>query len=560
MKTRLNCCSRAKDPSLDFDEHDRIMTYNGLESILGSHCFENESGTNKGDGCPTDSLDNDSSCSSNKDLHGSVSSKWTVMTQKDEDENHHEWGVLECDQRRYNYLKGSPCRNEALLTEVESMKERFSKLLLGEDVTGGCKGVSTALALSNAITNLGTSIFGEMWKLEPLSDEKRQRWEKELNWFLSPTNYMVELVPAVQNSADGCTMEIMTPRARADIHINLPALRKLDSMLIEMLDSMVYTEFWYDESGSRAEGRSGRHGQKWWLPLPQVPGNGLSDSQRRKLMNQGKIVMQVFKAVKSINESVLLTMPVPKIISDALPKTAKECLGEELYCMFASESKSPEEILNSLQLKSEQIALQVLNKLEAAALTWREMLTKQVSGSSSVRTSWSFLKDPVSEIDKMELHLERIELLLHDLKSRFPNLPQTFLNVTKIKYGKDIGLSIMEAYSRVLANLAFSILSRIGEILQADIPSNFSSPSTTHYFPGSSPSWLLSTPSTIIEEKHLPANMLLQKQDWDSEEGCCSDLEQSNVYQTSSPTKKNGSRMWRTRKKSGSRSVHIVAR
>jgi hypothetical protein len=40
------------------------------------------------------------------------------------------------------------------LPEVEMMKERFAKLLLGEDMSGGAKGVSTALAISNAITNL----------------------------------------------------------------------------------------------------------------------------------------------------------------------------------------------------------------------------------------------------------------------------------------------------------------------------------------------------------------------------------------------------------------------
>lgn len=34
------------------------------------------------------------------------------------------------------------------------MKERFSKLLLGEDMSGHGKGVSSALALSNAITNV----------------------------------------------------------------------------------------------------------------------------------------------------------------------------------------------------------------------------------------------------------------------------------------------------------------------------------------------------------------------------------------------------------------------
>lgn len=41
-----------------------------------------------------------------------------------------------------------------LYTEVEMMKERFPKLLLGEDMSGGGKGVCTALAISNAITNL----------------------------------------------------------------------------------------------------------------------------------------------------------------------------------------------------------------------------------------------------------------------------------------------------------------------------------------------------------------------------------------------------------------------
>lgn len=45
-------------------------------------------------------------------------------------------------------------------SDIEMMKERFAKLLLGEDMSGGGKGVSSALALSNAITNLaGTFCF-----------------------------------------------------------------------------------------------------------------------------------------------------------------------------------------------------------------------------------------------------------------------------------------------------------------------------------------------------------------------------------------------------------------
>lgn len=41
-----------------------------------------------------------------------------------------------------------------ILLEIEMMKERFAKLLLGEDMSGSGKGVCTALAISNAITNL----------------------------------------------------------------------------------------------------------------------------------------------------------------------------------------------------------------------------------------------------------------------------------------------------------------------------------------------------------------------------------------------------------------------
>lgn len=38
--------------------------------------------------------------------------------------------------------------------EMEMMKERFAKLLLGEDMSGSGQGVCPALAISNAITNL----------------------------------------------------------------------------------------------------------------------------------------------------------------------------------------------------------------------------------------------------------------------------------------------------------------------------------------------------------------------------------------------------------------------
>ncbi|XP_059441756.1 rop guanine nucleotide exchange factor 14-like [Corylus avellana] len=323
MRRRLACCTRDREISIDFDEQERIMTYNGLEScILNNHSYENESRTSRGDECVTDSLDDGgSSCSSSKDAFGSFSSKW--LTMKRDEQSYDEWELSESPQ--HFYVNEKPAY-AIQFSDVEAMKEKFAKLLLGEDVTGGSKGQTTALALSNGITNLAATVFGELWKLEPLPEESKSKWRKEMDWLLSPTNYMVELVPAKQNGANGRTLEIMTPKARADIHMNLPALQKLDSMLIETLDSMVNTEFWYAEGGSRAEGRnnSGRQSKRWWLPSPQVPKTGLSDTERKKLLHQGRVVHQVFKAAKSINENVLLEMPVPAIIKDALPKLGKE--------------------------------------------------------------------------------------------------------------------------------------------------------------------------------------------------------------------------------------------
>ncbi|XWS49417.1 hypothetical protein CRYUN_Cryun12cG0001800 [Craigia yunnanensis] len=483
MRKRLVCCTRDREISLEFDDQDRIMTYNGLEScILNNQSYENESRTSRGDGRASESLDDDfSSCSSGKDAFGSFSSKW--MTMKRDEQGSDEWELSETP--KHFYVKEKPAY-AIQFSDVETMKENFAKLLLGEDITGGRKGVSTALALSNAITNLAASVFGELWKLEPLAEERKNKWRREMDWLLSPTKYMVELVPAKQCGANGRTMEIMTPKARADIHINLPALQKLDSMLIETLESMVNTDFWYAEVGSRAEGRnkSARESKRWWIPLPQVPKTGLSDTEKKKLQCKGKVVHQVFKAAKSINESVLLEMPLPSIIRDALSNYGKANLGDDLYKVLTVESCSVEEMFNSLNLKSEHNALEAINRLEAAIYAWKERITEQASGKSPVRKSWSFIKDPISEMDKMELLLDRAEALLQLIKSTYPNLPRTFLDATKIQYGKDVGHSILEAYSRVIRNLALSIVCRIGEILQEDTLSNPNSPVATLCFPG----------------------------------------------------------------------------
>ncbi|CAL0313072.1 unnamed protein product [Lupinus luteus] len=462
------------------------------------------------------------------------------MTMKRDEQELEEWELSESPQHFYVKEKHAYAIQ---CSDLEAMKEKFAKLLLGDDVTGGTKGLSTALVLSNAITNLAVTVFGELRKLEPLSEERKSKWCREMEWLLSPTNYMVELVPAKQNGANGGIFEIMTAKARADIELNLPALQKLDSMLIETLDSMANTEFWYAEGGSEGEERntSGRQNQRWWLPSPKVPRNGLSDAERKRLLHQGRVVHQVFKAAKSINDSVLLEMPVPAVIKDALMKSGKASLGEELHKALMVESSSGEEMLKYLNLKSEHSALETINRLEAAALSWKERIIQEDSGRSSVRISWSFMKDPISGMDKMEILSDRAETIINLLKTRFPNLPQTFLDAAKVQYGKDIGHSILEAYSRVLGSLAFSILSRLGDILLEDSLSNPNSPMTTTSSP-----WINLSQALVVDSRIrrslIDTMNKTDRQHCDSSCGSTSDIEHSSIEAEAASTTATPSR------------------
>ena len=105
------------------------------------------------------------------------------------------------------------------------MKEKFAKLLLGEDMSGTGKGVSSALALSNAITNLAASIFGEQRRLEPMSAERRARWNREIDWLLSVADHIVDFAPSQQVSEDGTNIEvsneIVTPLISANFTLRL---------------------------------------------------------------------------------------------------------------------------------------------------------------------------------------------------------------------------------------------------------------------------------------------------------------------------------------------------
>ncbi|KAI6698356.1 hypothetical protein NL676_018475 [Syzygium grande] len=361
-------------------------------------------------------------------------------------------------------------KHGSVISEVEMMKERFSKLLLGEDMSGSGNGVCTALAISNAITNLCATLFGQLWRLEPIPLEKKAMWRREMEWLLCVSDHIVEFTPLWQTFPDGSKLEVMTCRPRSDLYVNLPALRKLDNMLLEILDSFEDTEFWYVDQGIlalEADGSSSfrqalqRQEEKWWLPVPRVHPEGLSEVSRKHLQHKRDCTNQILKAAMAINSIALADMEVPDSYLETLPKNGRVCLGDIIYRYITSDQFSPECLLDCLDLTSEHQALEIANRVEASIYVWRKR-------THSKPSSWGLVKELMVDADKREFLADRAESLLLCLRQWFPGLPQTTLDMSKIQYNKDVGKSILESYSRVLESLAFNIVARIDDLLYVD--------------------------------------------------------------------------------------------
>ncbi|XP_065871050.1 rop guanine nucleotide exchange factor 5-like [Euphorbia lathyris] len=379
------------------------------------------------------------------------------------------------------HLQDSNFKNmTSKISEMDMMKERFAKLLLGEDMSGSGKGVCTAMAISNSITNLCVTIFGQLWRLEPLPVEKKSMWKREMEWLLCVSDHIVELIPSWQTFPDGSKLEVMSCSPRSDIFINLPALRKLDNMLLDVLESFTETEFWYVDQGIAAPEADGstsfrkalqRQEEKWWLPVPRIPAGGLTENSRKQLNHTRECTNQILKAAMAINSIALAEMDVPDSYLESLPKNGRACLGELIYRYITSDQFSAECLLDCLDLSTEHVALQIANRVESAIYVWRRRAHSKPPTNpnrSSARSSWDMVKDFMVDGDKREQLAERAESLLLSLKQRFPSLTQTTLDTSKIQFNKDVGKSILESYSRVLESLAFNIVARIDDLLYVD--------------------------------------------------------------------------------------------
>ncbi|KAJ9688406.1 hypothetical protein PVL29_014206 [Vitis rotundifolia] len=291
-----------------------------------------------------------------------------------------------------------------------------------------------------------------------MSAERKAMWRKDIDLLLSVADYIVELVPSQQTAKDGTTMEVMVSRQRKDLLMNIPALRKLDAMLIEYLDNFKGpNEFWYVSRDAVDAGS--REDDKWWLPRPKVPPNGLSDASRKWLQFQKESVNQVLKAAMAINAQLLSEMEVPDDYIESLPKNGRASLGDSIYKSITVEFFDPEQLLSTMDLSTDHKVLEFKNKIEASIVIWKRKMNHK-DGKSTWGSAVS--------LEKRELFEERAETILLLLKQRFPGLPQSHLDTSKIQFNRDVGQSLLESYSRILESLAFTVMSRIEDVMYAD--------------------------------------------------------------------------------------------
>ena len=120
-------------------------------------------------------------------------------------------------------------------------------------------------------------------------------------------------------------------------------------------------------------------------------------------------------------------------------QNGKACLGDIIYRYISSEQFYPDCLLDCLDLSSEHQAIEIANRVEASIYMWRRKVNSKPTSNtsrSSSRSSWEIVRELMVDAEKMELLADRAESLLLCLKQRFPGLPQTALDMSKIQYNK----------------------------------------------------------------------------------------------------------------------------
>lgn len=108
-------------------------------------------------------------------------------------------------------------------------------------------------------------------------------------------------------------------------------------------------------------------------------------------------------------------------------QNGRSSLGDALYRNITEEDFDAEAFLESADLSTEHKILDLKDRIEASVVIWkRKMHNKDVKSSWVSAVSWG----------KREQFEDRAETILLILKHRFPGIPQSQLDISKIQYNK----------------------------------------------------------------------------------------------------------------------------
>lgn len=80
-----------------------------------------------------------------------------------------------------------------------------------------------------------------------------------------------------------------------------------------------------------------------------------------------------------------------------------------------------------MDMSSEHKILDLKNRIEASIVIWKRKMNNK-----EVKSSWS----SAVSLEKRELFEERAETILLFIKQRFPGIPQSTLDISKIQYNQ----------------------------------------------------------------------------------------------------------------------------
>jgi hypothetical protein len=346
-------------------------------------------------------------------------------------------------------------------TEVEEMKARFSRMLLGEDLSGGDQARTGAMTISNAITNLAAGTFGEMRRLEPLPESNVTTWNRELEWYITPTQHIVVREADWKELPGGERVEIMVSRQRRDIAETLPALLEADLAIQGILESYAERGFSYRK---RDQTDAAAKGGRWWTEVPVIPEGGLADAERGKLHVHLLKLKKIMELCGRENQAAMARMTLPVSEIQRMPHNAKDILPPKLYRDLhpPAAPAAPAAAAGSSSASSASAFLNVDDFIARHGIDTPVKALEMVSLLEKVLVIWR------RKASHKGSKFEMASRLIADLKARFPGMRQTELEVARINNNKDIGHAVIEALSRVLESRAATLISRILEVTEKD--------------------------------------------------------------------------------------------